>query len=167
MPSTRPSPGKRTFTVAEANATLPYVRAIVGDIVQLAQDLRDRHERLARLRPGPRGSLSEAHREELLQARAEIERGQERMQEFETELRQIGVELKDCFSGLVDFPSLRNGRLVYLCWRLGEPQVAHWHELDAGFAGRQRLTDGPQPPLLGAGAAEPGRDSPPDRGRRS
>jgi hypothetical protein len=167
MATPRSTSGKRTFTVAEANAALPYVRAIVTDIVQLAQDLRDRHERLTRLTPGARGCPSEAHREELLQAQAEIERGQERMQEYERELRQIGVELKDYFSGLVDFPSLRNGRLVYLCWRLGEPQVAHWHELDAGFAGRQRLTEVPQPPFLGAATAEPGRDSPPDRGRRS
>jgi hypothetical protein len=167
MAATRPTPGKRTFTVTEANATLPYVRAVVRDIAELAHELRDRHERLARLPPGERGSPSEAHREELLQAEAEIERGQERLQEFERELRQIGVELKDYFTGLVDFPSLHNGRLVYLCWRLGEPEVAHWHELDAGFAGRQRLKEEIQAPLLGTGAADSGRNSPPDRGRRS
>jgi hypothetical protein len=165
MAASRPTPGKRTFTVTEANATLPYVRAVVRDVVALAHELRDRHERLARLGPGERGSPSEAHREELLQAEDEIERGQERLQEHERELRQIGVELKDYFTGLVDFPSLRNGRLVYLCWRLGEAEVAHWHELDAGFAGRQRLQE--EAPLLGAGAAQPGRNSPPDRGRRS
>ena len=45
--------------------------------------------------------------------------------------------------GLCDFPSLRDGRPVYLCWRLGEPQVLHWHELNAGVAGRQLLNPGP------------------------
>ena len=57
----------------------------------------------------------------------------------------VGVELKDPFSGLVDFPAWRHGHEVYLCWRLGEPDVAHWHELDAGFAGRRPL-DAPSPP---------------------
>jgi hypothetical protein len=145
MAASRPNPGKRYFTVAEANATLPYVRAIVRDIVDLAQELRDRHERLSQLAAGESGSPSEAHREELLQAEAAVERGQERMEEYERELRQIGVELKDYFAGLIDFPSLRNGRPVYLCWRQGEPEVAHWHEIDAGFAGRQRLKEEPQP----------------------
>ena len=54
-----------------------------------------------------------------------------------------GVELKDYFAGLVDFPSRREGRVVYLCWRFGEPAVAYWHELEAGFAGRQKLDGGP------------------------
>jgi hypothetical protein len=136
-PNARPE--KKFFTVQEANATLPLVRAIVGDIAALAQALRERHERLQRIRGRPDGHLSEAHREEIEQAEAEFERGREMMQEFERELRQVGVELKDHFMGLVDFPSLMDGRVVYLCWRLGEPEVAHWHELDAGFAGRRKL----------------------------
>jgi hypothetical protein len=144
-----PTPFARTkfFTPAQANAALPYVRAIVQDITRLAQELRDRHERLSRLKSGRRGRLSEQHQEELDQAEAEFERGQERMREFENELRQIGVELKDYFTGLIDFPCLRDGRIVYLCWRLGEPEVAHWHELEAGFAGRQKLR--PESRLVG------------------
>ncbi len=135
----RKQPGKRYFTVSEANATLPYVRAVVRDVTELAAQLRERHERLVRLRPGERGGMTEAHREETLQAQADLERGQERMQEYEEELRKIGVELKDYFTGLIDFPSIMDGREVYLCWRLGEPEVGHWHELEAGFAGRRKL----------------------------
>ncbi len=131
--------GKTFFTVDEANKTLPLVRAIVQDITNLAHELRERHERLLRLRPNGRLQLSEAHDEELQQVMGELERGQEKMEEYLRELKQLGVELKDPFSGLIDFPSLRNGRPVYLCWRLGEPEVAHWHELEAGFAGRQLL----------------------------
>jgi hypothetical protein len=134
-----PKTGKKFFTVAEANNALPLVRAIVRDITDLARELRDRHERLNRLRPGDRFRLSDAHEEELQQVQAELERGQERMDEYVRELGQIGVELKDYFTGLIDFPSLRNGRPVYLCWRLGEAEVAYWHELEAGFAGRQKL----------------------------
>jgi hypothetical protein len=131
--------GKKFFTVQEANATLPLVRAVVSDIAELAQSLRERHERLQRIHRRPDEHLSDAHREEIEQAEAEFERGREQMHEYERELRQIGVELKDHFMGLVDFPSLLAGRAVYLCWRLGEPEVGHWHELDAGFAGRRKL----------------------------
>jgi hypothetical protein len=134
-----PKTGKKFFTVAEANHTLPLVRAIVQDITELARDLRDRHERLNRRQPNDRFRLSDAHEEELRQVQLELERDQERMDEYVRELGQLGVELKDYFTGLVDFPSLMNGRPVYLCWRLGEPEVAHWHELEAGFAGRQKL----------------------------
>jgi hypothetical protein len=139
MAARKPVPGKKYFTVAEANATLPLVRAIARDVTELARDLRERHERLSRVRANDRFSLSDAHQEEIAQAQAEFERGQERMQEYERELRQLGVELKDYFTGLIDFPCWMNGREVYLCWRLGEPEVAHWHELEAGFAGRQKL----------------------------
>jgi len=139
MAGSKPKPGKKYFTVAHANTTLPLVRVIVRDIADLARELRERHERLNRLRPRERNGRSEAHQEELLQAEAEFQRGQERMQEFEKELKDLGVELKDYFTGLVDFPCWMNGREVYLCWRMGEPEVAHWHEIDAGFAGRQKL----------------------------
>jgi hypothetical protein len=134
-----PNTGTKYFTVAEANRTLPLVRAIVRDISELAHELLERRERLNRLRPNDRFSLSDAHDEELQQVQAELERGQEKMEEYVRELRQLGVELKDYLTGLIDFPSVMNGRVVYLCWRLGEPEVAHWHELEAGFAGRQKL----------------------------
>lgn len=131
--------GKKMFTVDEANSALPLVRAIVQDITRLAHELVERRERLTRLKPDRRLRLSDAHDEELHQVQGELERGQEKMEEYVRELTQLGVELKDYFTGLIDFPSLMNGRPVYLCWRLGEPEVAHWHELDAGFAGRHEL----------------------------
>lgn len=135
-----PKTSKKFFTVSEANSALPLVRVIVQDITDLARELRERHERLNRLKPGDRYSLSDAHDEELQHGREELERGQEKMQEYVRELAHLGIELKDYFTGLIDFPSLMNGRPVYLCWRLGEPEVAHWHELEAGFSGRQKLT---------------------------
>jgi len=55
------------------------------------------------------------------------------------ELEQVGCELKDPDTGLIDFLSLREGREVYLCWRLGEDRIRFWHDLDTGFAGRQPL----------------------------
>ena len=130
---------KKTFTVREANRSLPLIRAIVTDITELARELRERSERMNRLRPDDRFTLSEAHEEEFREAQDEFERGQEKMEDLVRELTQLGVELKDFYTGLIDFPCILNGRLVYLCWRLGEAEVAHWHELEAGFAGRQKL----------------------------
>ena len=63
------------------------------------------------------------------------------MHEFVEELRQLGVEPKSGVEGLIDFPSMYEGRLVYLCWKLGEESVGYWHELDAGFAGRRPLAN--------------------------
>jgi hypothetical protein len=130
---------KKYFTAAEANAALPLVRAIVRDITELAHDLRERQERFERLAPRKGNSVSEAYQEEQHVAKAEIERDQERLIGYTRELKELGVELKDYFTGLVDFPCRMDNREVYLCWRLGEAEVAYWHELEAGFAGRQCL----------------------------
>jgi len=139
MVATKPAQGKKYYTVSQANAALPLVRAIVQDITDLARDLQDRNERLRRVIAHERGALGEAYREELQQVQADLERDQERMRDYEAELTKLGIEIKDYFTGLIDFPCWMDGREVYLCWRLGEPEVSHWHELDTGFAGRQKL----------------------------
>jgi hypothetical protein len=110
-------------------------RAIVHDITGLAQSLREHYGRLS----DGKGRLGEAHQEELQQV---IDRDQERMKEYIEELQYLGIELKDFDTGLIDFPSRRENREVYLCWKLGEAEVAHWHELEAGFAGRQKIPAG-------------------------
>ena len=132
MAARKPASGKRYYTPAQANATLPLVRRIVADITEVAGRLRERQRALAR----SGGQLDEVHREEL---ETEFEQGRQRLAECERELAQLGIELKDYFSGLIDFPCWMDGREVYLCWRQGEAEVGHWHELDAGFAGRRKL----------------------------
>lgn len=133
---------KKYYTLAEANATLPLLRSILRDITELAHNLRERHERLAWLKPTSKDVLDAAHSEEVELVQAEFDRDQERMKEYEQELKHLGIELKDYFTGLVDFRAKMDDREVYLCWRLGEPEVAHWHELDAGFQGRKKLKTG-------------------------
>jgi hypothetical protein len=131
---------KKYYTVSEANATLPLLRSILRDVTALAGELKERQERLSRVPVPARGDKpSDAYQEELHEIQAEFERGRERMQEYLEELQRLGVELKDPYTGLVDFPSILDDHEVYLCWRLGEPEVLYWHELAAGFAGRQRL----------------------------
>jgi hypothetical protein len=139
-PSKRLRSKRKFFSVAEANAMLPLLRSILQDVTALANSLRERQDRLARVHSDTGGRPIDAYDEELAQVEEQLESDRERMKEYESELKKLGVELKDYFTGLVDFRSLRDGREVYLCWKLGEPEVAHWHELEAGFAGRQKLT---------------------------
>src|SRR4051812_45106551 len=116
---------KKYYTVDEANATLPLLRAILRDVTTLANELRDRYQRLARLQKA--SGMDKAHEEEEIQKLlAEFESGQQQMIEYEQEIAKLGVELKDYYTGLVDFRHLRDGKEVYLCWKLDEPQVAHW-----------------------------------------
>jgi hypothetical protein len=133
----RPKPKKKYYTLEEASAMLPLLRSILRDVTTLANELRDRYERLTHLQQAK--GLDKAHQEEVQQLAEDFERGQDRMREFETELEKLGVELKDYYTGLVDFRHLRDGKEVYLCWRLGEDEIGHWHELHAGVTGRQRI----------------------------
>jgi hypothetical protein len=135
----KPAHRNKHFTVAEANATLPLVRAIVRDISELARELDDRQEHVERCRTVAGGAGTAAHAEEVQTLATEIERGHERMSEYVEELTRLGVELKDFRTGLIDFRCWVDNREVYLCWRLGEPELRFWHELDAGFSGRQEL----------------------------
>ena len=135
---------KKYFTPEEANQALPLVRAIVTDIVRQFRDVQERKERLERIRR-PKNSAREGtdpYSEEVAQIEDELEKDAETLQGYIDELDKLGVQLKDFVRGLVDFPSLMDGREVYLCWLLGEDDVTHWHELDAGFQGRQSLLAG-------------------------
>jgi hypothetical protein len=113
---------------------LPLIRAIVGDVASLADGLEKRQALLCE-----RHGIDELHREEVEQLHADFERDKDRLRDCCRELVELGVELKDMRAGLIDFPAKMGNRDVYLCWKLGEPEVTYWHELDAGFAGRQRL----------------------------
>jgi hypothetical protein len=121
---------------------LPLVRAITGDLANLAKDVVERRHRLALLTSGRDLKAGDPYSDELAQMEGELERDAARLQEYVEELRDLGVEPKGAVEGLVDFPSMQDGRLVLLCWRLGEPEVLYWHDLESGFAGRQPLTAG-------------------------
>jgi hypothetical protein len=122
-----PTSGRRLFTLAEANKALPYVRRIVADIREVYQEAVDLQQRLQEPElPAEQGD--EAY-----------DRIMGRLNQLVDELHDVGVELKDYELGLIDFPAIHEGREVYLCWKLGEPEVLAWHEVDAGFAGRQKV----------------------------
>jgi len=132
----------RLFTIEQANAMLPLVRAICSDLATLARDVMERRHRLALLTAGRDLKPGDPYSDELTQMEGDLERDAVRLQEYVAELRELGVEPKGAVEGLVDFPYELEGRVVYLCWKLGEPEVLYWHDLDTGFSGRQPLTAG-------------------------
>jgi hypothetical protein len=130
---------RKHFSVDEANKALPLVRAIVTDIVGQYRLVEDLQLRLSNVLKERRRPAEDLYSEELAQSKNELESEEDKLKTYIEELKNLGVELKS-EDGLCDFRSIMDGREVYLCWRLGEPEVMFWHELDAGFAGRQPLT---------------------------
>jgi hypothetical protein len=123
------------FTIEEANRTLPLVRKIVQDIVD---DYRRWKEALARYELAAAYQRPETgESEEVVTRRREVDDLAERINGYIAELEQVGCVLKGFDEGLVDFRGRMEQREVWLCWRLGEPEVSHWHELEAGFQSRQ------------------------------
>ena len=120
---------EKKYTVAEANALLPQLAPALVE-------LREKFEDAAKI-------------QETISQAASLNGGSPRRQEWARLLARVGelmdklkewqVELRDVSTGLVDFPTVMRDQEAYLCWRLGEAEVAYWHPTDTGFAGRQPL----------------------------
>ncbi len=125
------------FTVDEANSTLPYVRRIVEDIVAEYSTWRDAIHRYEVIAAGSSSDHGES--DEQVSLRTDVDAIAQRINRYIDELAAVGCIFKGFDGGLVDFYSRMEDRDVFLCWKLGEASVAHWHEVDSGFAGRQPL----------------------------
>jgi len=128
----------RIFTLEEAEALLPRLRELLGEMQAKKSALDSLRTALAELeaRAAGNGHLLRAG---MAEKRKEAEGLAERLNALLAELNTLGCELKGIEQGLVDFPWEREGQTVYLCWRLGEERIGYWHEIEAGFAGRQPL----------------------------
>jgi hypothetical protein len=127
----------RTFTVEEARALLPEVREIAES---MQQHKREFERQRSLLKEAGTHAAGNGHGSpNALSAQTAAERQVQEIQDRIEQLARMGVEVKGIDDGLVDFPSMRDGRIVYLCWRVGEPDILYWHELEAGFRGRQLL----------------------------
>ena len=127
---------EKIFTVEEANRTLPLVSRIVEDLVREHKLWEDkvREFELATVGSSPEHPDAIA---ELLQM--EAQRLATNIEGYIAELNDLGVICKGMGTGLVDFRGRIDGRDAFYCWKLGEVSVLYWHEVDAGFVGRQRL----------------------------
>jgi hypothetical protein len=129
----------RHFTPEEANAALEHVRPLVEQLVAGRQEHAaavERQEVLERKIRGNGGGIPPA---ELASATAEVDALARRLARLVDEIGSHGAQVKDLDSGLIDFPALRRGETVLLCWQLGEDEIAWWHSVDDGFAGRRPL----------------------------
>ena len=127
----------RIFTVVEADRALSLVRRVVRDLMAEYPLWRDAVARYELLTASARGD--EGEHSELRQTREEVTARAERINGFLGELEQIGCVFKGFEAGLVDFYSLREDRLVFLCWKVDEERITHWHEIETGFSGRQPI----------------------------
>ncbi len=129
----------KLFTVEQAEKTLPLVRRIVADITRAFERLESIAQERHALGPQPNpGSNAE---ERAFTLERELQASQEEILRCQEELQTLGIELKDYRSGLIDFFSRYEDRLVYLCWKLDEgATISWWHGLEAGFRGRAAIT---------------------------
>lgn len=123
----------RLFTVEEANAALPIVRPKL-------ERLRTLYGRISTFRDQAKAAAAVSDSGGGMEGGSVYVQALYDIGRIATELGEMGVQLKDYTRGLIDFPSMRDGRVVLLCWQLGErEEIEWWHDTEAGFAGRQRL----------------------------
>jgi hypothetical protein len=123
----------KLFTLSEANDLLPSVAPKLKKIQKL-------YDLLSRMREPAKAAAEASKHGGGMEGGSDYVKTLYEVGKLTTELHETGIELKDYSRGLIDFPSLKNDRIVYLCWQLGEGEtIEWWHETDAGFAGRQPL----------------------------
>jgi hypothetical protein len=122
---------KKHYTVGEARALLPQLRKWLTELHQLRQRLKQVDDRIGQMIAGGTDAGGES-------VNAQIKL----LAEFQNVIQEFSrreIQIKDVERGLIDFPSLLGGREVFLCWELDDDDIEFWHELDAGFSGRERL----------------------------
>lgn len=130
----------KVFTLSEAEALLPVLRSLLETARAARRQGEEIDAQLQRIvtRVLLLGGV-QLDPLKLAALRAERERAAQRLKDAVAEIEAAGVQLKDLNEGLLDFPCLREGRVVLLCWKLGEERIEHWHGTEEGFAGRKKI----------------------------
>jgi hypothetical protein len=129
---------QRYFTLEEANALLPRLRELLPRALELARRHNEAEARVLEYTERMKSNGRPLERE-LNEARQELASVEVELNRALSEVHELGCKVKDLRVGLVDFPAEMDGREVYLCWKLDEGDIAWWHEVEGGFAGRQPL----------------------------
>ena len=127
---------EKLFRLADANAIVPRLQLLMERLQRGALDL---HEEMRALASETGVDVADVSTEDLLRARPAARLMVEELEAVVGEIEETGAVLKDVQLGLIDFPTERDGEVVYLCWQFGEPEVGFWHGLEDGFAGRRTL----------------------------
>ncbi len=125
---------KRFFTVEEARQLLPALKKLVGRAIFLSARLREQQDVVQSLADSASNNTGSPEGTAYLETLIQLEN-------YLHQIQDIGCVVKSVEEGLVDFPHLKEGREVYLCWKHGEEDIRYWHEVDAGFAGRTPLLE--------------------------
>jgi hypothetical protein len=123
---------QKHYTLEEARALLPQVRGWLAQIQEIRERLRQIEDRIAQLLAGGTNAAGGSSVNSQIKLLAEL---QGVMHEF----TRREIQIKDLSRGLVDFPAIIGGKEVFLCWEQDDEDIEFWHDLDAGFAGRERL----------------------------
>lgn len=130
------TPHSKLFSLEEANAALPRLTLLMERLQRGALRLNDEMREAARETGRDVDALTP---DVLLRERPAARALAEELDAVVHEIEEMGADLKDVRLGLVDFPTEREGEIVYLCWQFGETEIGYWHRVEEGFAGRQPL----------------------------
>lgn len=122
----------RYFTLQEANETLNIIRPLMDEIQQIRR-------KIMRDQPDVWPAVAKSAGNGGNRALSNMVQDFEKLESLVHRIQDMDVLVKDVSLGLLDFPALKDGREVYLCWQYGEGKIAFWHEVEAGFAGRQPI----------------------------
>lgn len=122
----------RYFTLQQAQKILVEIRPLVDEIQAIRQEILSRKPEVWQVVERAAGNGGS-------QAASKLVREFERLDALVHQVQDMGALFKDINMGLLDFPALRNGREVYLCWKHGEKDIEFWHEIEAGYAGRRPI----------------------------
>ena len=125
---------ERIFTLAEAQSCLPRLRTLLAEISEVWSHIRE-------LNPDVQKAREKASVDGFSKFGVEYVELVFHLMFLIHQIKDMGVVLKDADKGLCDFPYLRNGKVVYLCWQLGEESIDYWHDMETGFASREPLDD--------------------------
>jgi hypothetical protein len=130
----------KRFTLIEAESLLPEIGTMIGEAVALKTQYQEAEQGLQTFahHVAMQGGVV-VDREAVLQNRAQRDRYGESLKETVEKIQEYGCVIKDLDIGLIDFPTLFRGQEVYLCWKMGETGISHWHGVDEGFAGRKPI----------------------------
>jgi hypothetical protein len=133
------TPVERLFTLEEANAAVAELRPVVERAVSHRLKLAEAQRQQAALVMQIGGNGGDLQPSDLREAAEAIQREAAALTECVEQIDAAGAQIKSLEEGLLDFPSLRDDEEVLLCWKLGEDEIAYWHGVDEGFAGRRPL----------------------------
>ena len=141
----------RFYSIDEANAALPEVDRILAALRDQREELIQLRDRVLDATPEDDEPPTTGAAEQIRLLRLGMQGLIDQMQAGVARLVEMDITLRDISTGLIDFPALVAGRPIWLCWRLGEADVANWHAHDQGFDSRRPLTELP----MGRGSSTP------------